>query len=161
MENFLIPGMLYYSFSNGEFSCSRDALSEARSQLARVIDKIGTPPFSSPKLQKSWNFESEKFKGKISLVNDSVRKFNLIVPMMEKQLIPYCEERELERVINDHQHYLSCSPPSVTSDPIMEFDSSLDKGNDSVRSNSDNVILWGEVWQQIKLVFSWRKSQTS
>lgn len=126
-----------------------------------MIDKIGTPPFSSPSLQKSWKFECEKFKGKISLVNDSVRKYNLIVPMMEKQLIPYSEDRELERVIKNHRQYLSCAPRSAASDPVLEFDNGMvNKEDNSVRS-SDNVILWGEVWQQIKLVFTWRKSQTS
>lgn len=146
---------------------NRDALSEARRQLAKVIDKIGLPPFSSPELEKSWKYESERFLSKVVLVNDSVRKFNLIVPVMQKQLIPYAGDRELDKVLKNHKDYLT-GPPSGS--VVSVSDAGSGSGRSSVNetaglgpmappSSYDNVILWGEVWKQIKEIFSWRKSQ--
>lgn len=146
---------------------NRDALSEARRQLAKVIDKIGSPPFSSPELEKSWKYESERFLSKVVLVNDSVRKFNLIVPVMQKQLIPYSGDRELDRVLKNHKDYLT-GPPSGSVVSVSDDGSGSGRGsvNETAGlgpmappSSYDNVILWGDVWKQIKEIFSWRKSQ--
>lgn len=138
----------------------RDALMEARSHLARVIEKIGSPPFSSPVQDRAWNFEYERFEAKISLVNDSVKKFNLIVPVLKKQLIPYSAERELNRVLENHKEYLA-GPLSrdLTPDPDLVFVGDSLSGQVPQSSSLDNVILWGEVWKQIKSLFSWRKTQ--
>lgn len=142
------------------FFFHRDALMEARSHLARVIEKIGSPPFSSPLQDRAWNFEYERFEAKISLVNDSVKKFNLIVPVLKKQLIPYSAERELNRVLENHKEYLT-GPPSrdLTPDPGLVFVGDSLSGQVPQSSSLDNVILWGEVWKQIKSLFSWRKTQ--
>lgn len=138
----------------------RDALMEARSHLARVIEKIGSPPFSSPVQDRAWKFEYERFEAKISLVNDSVKKFNLIVPVLKKQLIPYSAERELNRVLENHKEYLA-GPLSrdLTPDPGLVFVGDSLSGQAPQSSSLDNVILWGEVWKQIKSLFSWRKTQ--
>lgn len=138
----------------------RDALMEARRHLARVIEKIGTPPFSSPMQDRAWKFEYDRFDAKISLVNESVKKFNLIVPVLKKQLIPYSAERELNRVLENHKEYLT-GPLSKdpTPDPAQEYIGDTLSGQLPQSSSVDNVILWGEVWKQIKDLFSWRKTQ--
>lgn len=138
----------------------RDALMEARRHLARVIEKIGTPPFSSPMQDRAWKFEYDRFEAKISLVNESVKKFNLIVPVLKKQLIPYSAERELNRVLENHKEYLT-GPLSKdpTPDPAQEYIGDTLSGQLPQSSSVDNVILWGEVWKQIKDLFSWRKTQ--
>ncbi|XP_062566475.1 dnaJ homolog subfamily C member 28-like [Saccostrea cucullata] len=148
----------------------RDGISESRHNLARVLERIGHPPFPSSHLEKIWKYECEKFKANISLINDNVKKFNLIVPVMKKQLIPYSYDRELEKVVTSHTEYLTAAPSkSLASeaysilgdrDKINHYDGSF-RNQDSDSNSYDNVILWGEVWKQIKLMFSWKKSKSS
>ncbi|XP_061180349.1 dnaJ homolog subfamily C member 28-like [Saccostrea echinata] len=148
----------------------RDGILDSRHNLAKVLERIGTPPFPSSHLDKVWKYECEKFKANISLINDSVKKFNLIVPVMKKQLIPYSWDKERDRVMKNHREYLTGAHSksvssesysiSVERDKINSFDGSF-RSQDPMSNSYDNVILWGEVWKQIKSMFSWKKSKTS
>ncbi|KAL3831616.1 hypothetical protein ACJMK2_023351 [Sinanodonta woodiana] len=121
----------------------RNDVQNAREKLAVETQRLGDPPFP-PEISKKWNFHVDRFTEVIADVNVKINKFNLIVPILKKQMVPYNVKWEVKRVTENLKDYL----PAVK-------DSSCDVKPEQLtyQFSQNEQINWKEVWDHIKQVF--------
>ena len=117
---------------------------QARQALAMTHSRLEKP--HTARDAKTWKAALNTFKDKIEEVNLKIGKFNLIVPFLNKQKVPYVAQREVKRVLENLEDYLheddtahlawNVSLPDMPSSPTFS-----------------EPISWGQVWRDIKNVF--------
>ncbi|CAG5120094.1 unnamed protein product [Candidula unifasciata] len=123
----------------------RDGIAEARTKLADVREKLGPPPYSQQD-QKRLMYHKEKFAQSVQEINKKINKYNFIVPFMEKQMVHYNVESNMQKVLDNPRHYLSTD----------ERGHHLASTTFPLARNDDTKIEWREVWSNIKQVFTLR-----
>lgn len=94
-----------------------------------------------------WKASVTKFNQQISEVNIKINKYNLIVPILNKQKIPYNAERELKKVLDNVEEYLT-----EEKDAYLAWDVSVEE-TPPTWSQENAKTNWGQVWQEIKTIF--------
>lgn len=121
----------------------RSGIRDVREKLAIERNRLGEPPFSSVE-EKRWTYHVEKFRMSLLDINKQIEKFNLIVPLFQKQMLPYDLDRECTRIFENYQKYL---PPD-----LEEREKQFEETQVRYGQASDS-IQWIEVWKNIKEVF--------
>ncbi|KAJ8314269.1 hypothetical protein KUTeg_008830 [Tegillarca granosa] len=127
----------------------RTGVRSVREKLAIERNRLGDPPLSSIE-QKRWNHHSEKFRMSLSDINKQINKFNLIVPLFQKQMLPYNLDRECSRIFENYQKYL---PPDLDERDKQFEDSPIMYEYYKQSGQQSNSIQWIEVWKNIKEIF--------
>nr|KAG5690051.1 hypothetical protein BaRGS_009858 [Batillaria attramentaria] len=81
----------------------RKDLQLARQQVALMHQKVGPQPLQA-KEANMWRMTVEKFRRDIVDVNNKIHKFNLIVPFLNKQQMPYNADQELKKIKENVDH---------------------------------------------------------
>ena len=126
--------------------CRRE-VHQARQTLAVIHNKLGKEPRSAHDT-KMWRASLNKFKEQISEVNIKINKFNLIVPLLNKQKMPYNAEREVRKVLDNVEDYLP-----EDQNACQAWDVSV-REMPPLASSPQQTIDWAQVWQDIKKVFT-------
>ncbi|XP_076461901.1 dnaJ homolog subfamily C member 28-like [Babylonia areolata] len=122
----------------------RKEIHQARQTLALTHTRLKEP--RSPTDKKAWHAALDKFSHQISEVNIKIHKFNLIVPFLKKQKMPYSKDREVERVLSCVEQYLPENPEEhVVWDVSMSKIPSL--------PSLQEAVDWKQVWRDIRNVF--------
>lgn len=93
-----------------------------------------------------------KFKNDIVEINTKIHKFNLIVPFMENQLMPYSVERELKRIQDNISDYLLSGDGTSESQTTAGIPSNY-TAPEPYTSDIQLNISWKQVWLDIKSLF--------
>ena len=113
-----------------------------------IREKLGPPPYSNQD-QIRWEFHSSEFSQRVQEVNEMINKYNFIVPFMEKQMVHYSIEKNVDKILEQHQNYL---PKDSDGKPMQ-----ADQLGPLPQVHTEDVkIHWGEVWSNIKSVFTLR-----
>lgn len=131
----------------GSFIYRNDIVS-ARQKLAVEFDRLGSPPFS-PEDEAKWKYHKDKFTTAIVSVNCKVNKYNLVVPLFTKQLVPYGANRETDKVLRAYKDLLPTDHNSSGETPIMDAYLRQSQEGRSLLSMDE----WRKVWRQIVQVF--------
>lgn len=126
----------------------RKELRQARQHMALMRQKVGSEP-TTPQESKMWRAAVEKFKRNITEVNIKINKFNLIVPFLNKQQVPYTADRELKKVIENFKQYLPNEEECVYIE--ISFDNNSFYGVSP--TFGPQKTDWRQVWKDIKSVF--------
>ena len=118
----------------------RDGMAFARENIAVAREKLGSPPYSDEK-EVQWRNHVNTFRESVAEINAMINKYNMIVPFMEKQMVHYNCDSNLERVLSEHKQFLPTGDLRLTDVPLV-------KGDESIK--------WIEVWGTIKQVFKMR-----
>ena len=113
-----------------------------------VHSKLGEEPHSA-RDAKAWRASLDKFKQQVDEVNVKINKFNLIVPLMNKQQMPYSAGREVKKVLDNVEEYL----PEEDEGAGLAWDVSERELPSPVTAPALNID-WGQVWHDIKKVFT-------
>ena len=127
---------------------------QARQTLAVIHNKLGKEPRSAHDA-KTWRASLNKFKEQISEVNIKINKFNLIVPLLNKQKMPYNAEREVRKVLDSVEDYLP-----EDQNACQAWDVSVREASPLV-SSPQQTVDWAQVWQDIKKVFTSSRDKQS
>ncbi|GFR98476.1 DnaJ-like protein subfamily C member 28 [Elysia marginata] len=96
-----------------------------------------------------WEFHCAEFRQRVQEINEMINKYNFIVPFMEKQMVHYNIERNVDKILEHHVDYL---PKDSDGKPLQG-----DQLGPLPQVHAENVkIGWGEVWSNIKNVFTFR-----
>lgn len=126
----------------------RDNIAAAREKLAIIREKLGPPPFSEQD-EVRWDYHCAEFSQRLQEINEIINKYNFIVPFMEKQMVHYNIERNVKKVLEHHLDYL---PKDSEGRPLQ-----ADQLGPLPQVHTENVkIGWGEIWSNIKNVFTLR-----
>ena len=123
----------------------RKEINQARQTLAVIRSKVGEQPCSAHHA-KMWRASLIKFKQQVSEVNTKINKYNLIVPLLNKQKMPYNAEREVKKVLDNVGDYL---PEEGSSSPAWDV-----SVQEMPPSSPQETIDWKQLWQDIKKVFT-------
>lgn len=126
---------------------SRDGIAEARGKLAAVRKRLGPPPYSEQDNVR-WRKHTETFRESVELINSKINKFNFIVPFMEKQMVHYSVNANIQKVVDHPEQYILTDSKGQP----LHMEASTQK---SVRSER-MWIPWKEVWCNIKQVLTMR-----
>ncbi|KAK7110342.1 dnaJ homolog subfamily C member 28-like [Littorina saxatilis] len=124
----------------------RKEIHQARQTIAIIHYKLDNKSRSSKDV-KMWKASVTKFNQQISEVNIKINKYNLIVPILNKQKIPYNAERELKKVLDNVEEYLT-----EEKDAYLAWDVSVEE-TPPTWSQENAKTNWGQVWQEIKTIF--------
>lgn len=81
----------------------RETIEKIRNRLQEVRAKLGSPMKHSEQIQ--WKEHCATFSDELAKLNKKVDDFNLIVPLMSRQMVHFNMKRELEKVLKtDQQH---------------------------------------------------------
>ncbi|KAL5006754.1 hypothetical protein ScPMuIL_015560 [Solemya velum] len=119
----------------------RDELDRARQSLTNTRQRLGEPPLCR---SAEWSHAIGQFQTAVSDINTKIDRFNLLVPIMTKQKIRYNSQKELKRILENHEKYRKNT-----------------RGSDGHSSNIDvqhavlgNVAIdWKDVWKNIRELF--------
>ena len=132
--------------------CKRSELLEARQRLAVINKRLKEESTSTEEDAKTWQKAVLKFKVQIEDVNTKIHKYNLIVPFLDKQKMPYSPDAEVDRVINHPKKFL----PKNKDAYVETWDVTFTPSVEAMQPMSG--IKWREVWTDIKAVFGKNKS---
>ena len=121
----------------------RSEMNQAREKLAISRYHLGDPPHSDA-AQKHWKMQEEKFQSSVIDVNQRIDNFNLIVPILNKQMVHYDSEREMKNIFCDCEKYIS---------PNCDLSQYLPHYRGHVVTAKHETIPWREVWKDIKGLF--------
>ncbi|XP_043928883.1 dnaJ homolog subfamily C member 28 [Protopterus annectens] len=79
----------------------RDTIDKLRNELFHSRKKFGDP--LNPYKEKQWNSVCEKFKEAISKLNKRVNDYNLVVPLLNRQMVHFSAEKEIVRALKDYR----------------------------------------------------------
>lgn len=79
----------------------RETIGKMRETLQKVRARLGEPMRHSETLQ--WNEHCAVFADELGKLNKKVDNFNLIVPLMSRQMVHYSLKRELEKILKTDQ----------------------------------------------------------
>jgi len=139
----------------------RDDIKASRRKLAIARQKLGPPPYSGLK-KGQWDKDVKHFQLSVKDVNQQIQKFNMIVPFMEKQMIPYDFKISVDRIVDNPKRFL---PENWNSEeekdeerkkaenPISFFQVSSYQPPVIVDNYKHEKIDWGEVWSDLKGAF--------
>ena len=121
----------------------RTDLKHAREKLAVSRWHLADPPHSSAAL-KHWKLQEEKFHSSIIDINQRIDNFNLIVPILNKQMVHYDFDKEVKNIFCDCDKYI---PPN------RDLSQETFHYNRHFFPAKDSSISWKEIWKNIKDVF--------
>lgn len=121
----------------------RKEIKQARENLAVAHKRRSENPTSAYDA-RFWQQTVVKFRTDIKEINAKIDKYNLIVPFLEKQKMPYSAEREVRRVLENLDQYLP-------SDGSYSYNVSLMA--ETYQSLPNQSIDWRQVWHDIKQIF--------
>ncbi|KAL8562753.1 hypothetical protein ACOMHN_022628 [Nucella lapillus] len=121
----------------------RKEMHQARQTLALTHSQLTEP--RTPKDTKMWKDAVDRFHQQIIEVNLKIHKFNLIVPFLDKQKMPYSADREIKKVLEDVEEYLPEESDAYMLWGISPMPTSS--------SSYQQAIDWKQVWRDIKNVF--------
>ena len=121
-------------------------MQKARERLAIQKRLFGDPPYSEAK-SKQWKLHEENFRVSIQDINEKINNFNLIVPILNKQMVHYNCDREIKNIFSNCDKYIP-----------WNYDFSQHIGGGSFHTfgqSQSDVTLWSakEIWKHIKAVF--------
>ena len=120
----------------------------AKEKLAVIREKLGPPPYPESE-ELLWDFHKNEFRERVQEVNEMINKYNFIVPFMEKQMVHYNVERNVDKILEKHKDFL---PKDSAGNPME-----ADQLGPLPQVHAEDVkIHWGEVWSNIKTVFTSR-----
>lgn len=123
----------------------REDLKKCRETLALERKQLGEPPYTDQSL-KAWNTYIENFRLNVETINEKIQKFNLVVPMLHRQMMPYSASKELEKVCSNFEEFL----PQDYEERIRFRDSSKNERTDSVGMET---VRFRDLWKEMKSVF--------
>ena len=123
----------------------RKELQQARQRLASDHQKLSTQ-LPCDKTKKMREASLTRFDNEINEINIKINKFNMIVPFLNKQKMHYRTQKEVKRILDNLQEYL----PEQDDSCSQSWDLSIPLSYSEQRQKTD----WGQVWQDIKNVFS-------
>ena len=124
-------------------------MNQAREKLAISRYHLGDLPHSDA-AQKHWKMQEEKFQSSVIDVNQRIDNFNLIVPILNKQMVHYDSDREIKNIFWDCEKYIS---------PNCDLSQYLPHYRGHVVTAKHETIPWKEVWKDIKGLFkSWLRA---
>ncbi|XP_052800891.1 dnaJ homolog subfamily C member 28-like isoform X2 [Mya arenaria] len=121
----------------------REELQKCRERLAIERKLLGDPPYKVED-DNFWKKHVELFQINLNDINDKVHRYNLVVPMLHRQIMPYGFDREIESICNDCDQYL---PENFKE--IVEF-------RNKPKLTRDEQADYGEVFRLKHLVMSFK-----
>lgn len=126
---------------------SREELKTCREKLALERKRLGEPPYFGENLS-AWNTYVENFQLSMETVNEKIHKFNLVVPMLHRQLMPYNSVKELEKVCENYQDYV---PEDY--ERIIKFREESQRHTSDYTSLHIEPVRLRDVWKEVKGLF--------
>ncbi|KAL4222156.1 subfamily C [Mactra antiquata] len=84
----------------------RTDLKKFRETLAKERKRFEIINVKDNDTQKMWNRQINNLKENLSDINSKIQDYNLIVPILTNQMMPYDFDREYNRVCSNVEHYL-------------------------------------------------------
>ena len=112
--------------------------------------------------QEQWDKDLKHFQLSVKDVNQQIQKFNMIVPFMEKQMIPYDHKLSADRIVSYPKKYVpenwesekeECEEPKKDENLIAFFQVSNYQPPVIVDNYKHEKINWDEVWSDLKGAF--------
>ncbi|XP_030055526.1 dnaJ homolog subfamily C member 28 [Microcaecilia unicolor] len=79
----------------------RETIEKLRKELVEARKKLGEPMM--PLQEKQWSQSCEQFSKDIGKLNKRINDFNLIVPLLNRQMIHFCVDKEIARALKAHE----------------------------------------------------------
>ncbi|XP_066561906.1 dnaJ homolog subfamily C member 28 [Amia ocellicauda] len=79
----------------------RETLERLRAELLAARGRLGDPPL--PAEQRCWQQHRQAFAEELAQLNKKVDGFNLIVPLLSRQMVHFSVEKELSRAVSADQ----------------------------------------------------------
>lgn len=124
----------------------RKEMKQARESLALANKTLGPGKSEQVQSSKKWQAAVSRFKTQVEEVNAKINKFNLIVPFLNKQQVPYVADDEVKKIVENLDKYLP-------QEQATEADSWSVTLNHAAPSGNHPSFGWKEVWNEIKSVF--------
>ncbi|KAK3108793.1 hypothetical protein FSP39_015853 [Pinctada imbricata] len=121
----------------------RDEMKKARGNLAKEVKRLGLPPFESETSNTRWILRENIFREAVTNINQLIVKFNMVVPIMEKQMIPFNVEKEVERVKVKYDEYVNFA----SEDWYGTMNSEQYQGSYGYK---EEPLRWRDVWKNIR-----------
>jgi len=118
-----------------------------RGNLALERKRLGDPPYTDKTLS-DWNAYVENFRLGMEALNEKIHRFNLVVPMLHRQVMPYNYSKELQKVCDNHQDFL---PEDY--DAILTFRESNRHSNVNYSSASMETVKFSDIWKEVRGFF--------
>ncbi|XP_052246983.1 dnaJ homolog subfamily C member 28-like [Dreissena polymorpha] len=130
----------------------REDLQKCRERLAVEKRLLGEPPYSTTQ-ETSWENHKESFQINLTDINAKIFKFNLMVPMLHRQIMPYVFDRELKRVCDNCDEYL---PKNF--EEIKEYREKIKSAPPVTQNSGLEHPTLSDAWNALKYVFGRPKS---
>jgi len=142
----------------------REEIQAARGKLAVERHKLGPPPYSF-KDKELWNKQTVQLKVSVKAVNQRIQKFNMIVPFMDKQMIPYDFTMTVNKIVDNHKKFLPSGGALGSTDDKNKMKQSANifalPPVSASYINAANIgdhykyekINWADVWSDVKGIF--------
>ena len=114
----------------------------SRGKLALAVKHLGLPPFECDMTAKRFRECENSFRDSVKNINSLISKFNILVPFMEKQLIPFDLDKEVSRVLQRYKEYETYVPDT--------FQTRFETSDSSRYYESREELTWRVIWRNIK-----------
>ena len=118
-------------------------MKHARQKLAVQRRLLGDPPYSETEL-KNWQNHEENFRSTINDINERINNFNLIVPILNKQMVQYNSDREVKKIYSDCDKYIPQN---------YDFSQHIKGYHEHMSNINEPLWHWRDMWKHIKGAF--------
>ncbi|XP_064613611.1 LOW QUALITY PROTEIN: dnaJ homolog subfamily C member 28-like [Liolophura sinensis] len=83
----------------------RQEIRHCRETLAKERNYLGSPPLSGQNHNR-WVHHSKNFRRTIDDINAKIHKYNMVVPYLQKQMVEYNKEKEVQTIFENWEKFL-------------------------------------------------------
>ena len=118
-------------------------IQESREKFAIEKKLLGEGPYSE-ELEARLKYHADKLRKAVDDINVKIKKFNLLVPILTKQMMPYDYNKEYVNIFKNPDKYLP-----------YDFDLNFHRKIRGVRLSgiSSEESGWKGVWDDFKSIF--------
>jgi len=110
----------------------RESSQAAKDRLLYARCALGPIPFVDVEDAKDWQIHVENFRVDWKAVEEKIKKFNLVVPTLNQQIIPTNYEKEIEKILQE-------------SEPILRMARMNSGYNEKIETNDSAYKHFGEL----------------